>query len=585
MEINNHTEVCLVLLLIISFIFLPINSLVLGLDIKLEDIKIRDNLSFYFFDDNSLNKIKYYERLLQVNDSFDVLSEESIISEESSPTISYGPINSAWPMQSHDTHHTGRSLYSTTHVDGFEKWRFECDTLDSTPVIDDNGIIYFGGGYNGLPWYLYAVYPNGTLKWKYKTSGLMLGSSPAIAEDGIIYVGTWDTGLYAINPDGTKKWRTGSGGSIASSPAIAEDGTIFVGTMNTGNSLVAFYPNGTIRWKYKTGYSITGGPAIGSDDTIYIGSGDNYFYAINSNGTLKWRYKTGHYIKGHASIADDGTVYIGSWDDYLYAFYPHNGTVKWKCKVGMGTETNPSIAEDGTIYVGGNKLWAIYPNGTKRWTFDLGAGRHIHKSSPAISSDGTIYVGTNINETDGGDIIAVNPDGTLKWRKKIAKDWVDSSPSIAEDGTVYIGGTYDLDYETGYLHAFGPKESNDPPDAPSISGEANGKPRTEYTYTFKPTDPDNNPVKLYIDWGDGNIIDWSREYAPNEVVKHKHTYIKQGSYTIKAKTKDNSGEEGPWGYLEVNIPRTKVTPLQWYQWFLERFPNAFPILRQILGLI
>jgi outer membrane protein assembly factor BamB len=571
MDKNNYLKMILFFLIITLLIISANNFIVLSYEVQVEDSKLMDNVAFYSFNNQDSIKLYYYEKISFGNNYNEIKSDYVMIFFEPSPLDSFGPMDSAWPMQSHDNNHTGRSPYSTTQVDGFEKWRFECDLLESTPVINNNGIIYFGGGYNGIPWYLYAVYPNGTLYWKYKTDGAMLGSSPAIAEDGTIYVGSWDDHLYAINPDGTKKWRTGSGGSIASSPAIAKDGTIYVGTMSPGNSLVAFYPNnGTIKWKYKTGYFITCDPTIGSDDTIYIGSGDNYFYAINPDGTLKWRYKTGDWIKGHASIAEDGTVYVGSYDNYLYAFYPDNGTVKWKLR-GMGTETNPSIASDGTIYIGDEDLFAINPNGTLKWVYDLKKGRHIHKSSPAISSDGTIYVGTNINETDGGDIIAVNPDGTLKWSKKLANDWVDSSPSIAEDGTVYIGGTYDLDYQTGYLHAFGDIESNEPPDAPSISGEANGRPRVEYTYKFRPTDPDNNPVRLYIDWGDGTIIDWSREYAPNELVKYKHTYIKQGNYTIKAKTKDNSGEEGPCGYLEVNMPRTRATNTVWYQWFFDRF--------------
>ena len=44
-------------------------------------------------------------------------------------------------------------------------------------------------------------------KWAFKTyEGV--GSSPAIGTDRTIYVGSsaWDNYLYAINPDGSKKW-------------------------------------------------------------------------------------------------------------------------------------------------------------------------------------------------------------------------------------------------------------------------------------------------------------------------------------------------------------------------------------------
>jgi outer membrane protein assembly factor BamB len=547
-----------------------INTDTSEVDVELE--RMLDNLRFMCMGPDGLivEKYEYYKEQLLSMYSSEVLDDDVIesdnkesitpVEQPSSPIVSSdGPMDSPWSMKCHDVHHTSQSPYST--VDTYaEKWRFKCDWLEDTPVIDTNGIIYFGCSDR----YLYAVYPNGTLKWKYKAGGIFWGSSPAINEDGTIYVGSWDTGLYAINPDGTKKWRIGIGGSIASSPAIADDGTIYVGTMSSGNSIVAVNPNGTKKWNYKTGYSITGGPAIGDDGTIYCGSGDTYFYAINPDGTPKWRFKTGHYIKGPPSIADDGTVYIGSYDDYLYAIYPNNGTMKWKCRIGYGSETNPSIANDGTIYIGGNKLYAVNPNGTMKWSFGLGDG-HIHQSSPTISADGTIYFGTD----DTGYIYAVNPNGTQKWRKKIAKYWVESSPSIAEDGTIYIGSSNDM--SGGHFHAFGPQETNDPPTAPTITGPSEGKVDTEYDFIFKSTDPDRNPVSYFIEWGDGETTGWTKDYASGEKATYSHTWSKRGNFIIKAKAKDTFGLESEKGTLTVTIPRDKSTDNMLFR-LLERLP-------------
>jgi outer membrane protein assembly factor BamB len=44
---------------------------------------------------------------------------------------------------------------------------------------------------------LYAINPDGTLKWKHKTES-SIGSSSAIAEDGTLYVGCDDGYLYAF---------------------------------------------------------------------------------------------------------------------------------------------------------------------------------------------------------------------------------------------------------------------------------------------------------------------------------------------------------------------------------------------------
>ena len=285
-------------------------------------------------------------------------------------------------------------------------------------------------------------------------------------------------------------------------------------------------------------------------------------------------------MRGPPSIANDGTIYIGSFDGYLYALNP-NGTLKWKCGVGhYGTETNPSIGSDGIIYVGRQYFYAIYPNGTIKWYFDMGPGRSIHTSSPAISADGTIYIGTHVYDVSAGEIIAVNPDGTERWRKMIAFEWVDSSPCIGEDGTVYIGSCYDQG--KGYLHAFGPVESNSPPGTPTITGTVNGTVREEYWYRFASIDPDNNPVTCEIDWGDGSAVE-SQDFASGEQGWASHTYTRSGAYTIKAKARDTLGAESDWGTLSVTMPTSYNQPLlKFLELLFERFPNAFPLLRYLL---
>jgi len=298
---------------------------------------------------------------------------------------------------------------------------------------------------------------------------------------------------------------------------------------------------------------------------------------MNPNGTLKWRFETGDEIHGHASIDDDGTIYFGSWDDYLYAMNP-NGTIKWTYHTGWGTSNSPAIDDDGIIYIGTDNVYAIWPDGTTRWIFDLGS-HHIGKSSPAISAEGTIYIGSEVDNDFGGDIIVINPDGTLQWRKGIAHEWIDSSPCIGPDESVYIGSAS----LQGFLHAFGPVDSNEPPNAPTISGETNGEVGEGYWYTFNAVDPDHNPITLYIDWGDGDE-GWRWEWASGANTYAEHSWDEEGNYTIRAKVKDTLGEESDWGYLEVTMPVNQQSTHPLFHWFLERFPNAFPTIRTILDL-
>ena len=88
--------------------------------------------------------------------------------------------------------------------------------------------------------------PNNTVNVvKYKTGG-MIYSSPVVGGDGTVYIGSADHNLYALHPDGSLKWKYPAGGEILSSPALCADGTVYVGSLN--NMLHAIKPDGTTKF-------------------------------------------------------------------------------------------------------------------------------------------------------------------------------------------------------------------------------------------------------------------------------------------------------------------------------------------------
>ena len=69
-----------------------------------------------------------------------------------------------------------------------------------------------------------------------------------------LYVPCANGKLYALSPDGTTNWVVRTGGHFLSSPAIAADGTIYVGSLsNFFNKLYAFSPAGTTNWVFSMG--------------------------------------------------------------------------------------------------------------------------------------------------------------------------------------------------------------------------------------------------------------------------------------------------------------------------------------------
>lgn len=332
------------------------------------------------------------------------------------------------------------------------------------------------------------------------------------AAHNVIYVGSWDYYLYALNPDGSLKWSFDAGDAIDSGgPVVDKNGTIYFGVQQPVSKVYALKSDGTEKWSYKTGSSVVAAPAIGEDGTVYIGSMDNKFYALNPDGTLRWSYKTGGYVTGHATIDYNGTIYVGSHDNNLYAFNP-NGTLRWKfTAVARIKKHAPTIGKNGTIYIGTdggdpNKIYAINPIKREEgvdfpaegeWSIDVVA--YIN-NTPAVSDDGTIYIGS-----DNGTyytIKAINPDGTVKWDGALG-DIITSSPAIGLDGTIYVG------CQDNSIYAVNPdgtlKWSND------LGDEVNGSPSVApdgtvyvgaWTTKFYALNPNDGSLKWSYDTGD-----------------------------------------------------------------------------------
>ena len=125
------------------------------------------------------------------------------------------------------------------------------------------------------------------------------------------------------------------------------------------------------------------------------------------------------------------------------------------------------------------------------------------------------------------------------------------------------------------------------PYKPIIDGPANGNAGTEYTYTAITWDPNGDNIDYWFEWDDGNNSGWKGPYSSGQTGSASHTWSTQGTYQIKVKAKDTFGKESDWSDpLEVTMPKNKAFNFNFplLEWLFERFPNAFPILRQLLGL-
>ena len=160
--------------------------------------------------------------------------------------------------------------------DGSPRWRFETENLiRAPPSIGADGAIYVPSDDGRL----YAVDSDGSERWSvvvsrpppgYEGSRANVSSPPSIGPDGAIYV--LGRGLFAINPDGSIRWHFDSSTSgFRTTPILGADGTVYLGS---GVTVTALDPQGRHLWDYQPGTDALSGvyvlasPAIGADGTI-----------------------------------------------------------------------------------------------------------------------------------------------------------------------------------------------------------------------------------------------------------------------------------------------------------------------------
>jgi outer membrane protein assembly factor BamB len=312
--------------------------------------------------------------------------------------------------------------------------------------------IFEGTGYQTL----------GNLKWKYKTQGKIF-SSP-LAKNGIVYIGSGDGTLYAIDEkSGSLKWKFKTAGAIHSSPSLLNN-TLYFGSFD-GNYYAINALNGALLWKFKTGGEhwlgeigmwgmkpatqymedlwdfYLSSPVVYEDQktkSILFGSSDGNIYSVGAKtGKLIWKFKTGGPVHSTAVI-DQNKIYIGSWDATLYALNITTGKEVWRFATGTqtgfkGIQSTVAI-DDGKVYFGTREPFFFAldaQTGNVIWEYDA---ENSWILSSAVIQNNTVYVGTS----DTYALLALDAQtGAEKYRFK-ANGYIYSSPAIAGN-TLYFG--------------------------------------------------------------------------------------------------------------------------------------------------
>jgi outer membrane protein assembly factor BamB len=306
-------------------------------------------------------------------------------------------------------------------------------SVSSSPAVVD-GVVYVGSD----DFNLYALdSATGGERWRFRTGGKVT-SSPAVV-DGVVYVGSWDNNLYAIDAaTGEERWRFTADSSISGAPAVA-DGVVVVGSLDGGVYGIDAV-SGNPRWRFATESGVASSPAV-VDGVVYVGSSDSSVYALDAaTGAERWRFATGGDVSSSPAVVD-GVVYVGSADNNVYALDTATGTERWRFATRGDVSSSPAVV-DGVVYVGSydDNVYALdAATGTERWRFATGGSV---SSSPAVVG-GVVYVGSYDNNVYAVDAAT----GTERWQFA-TRYGVISSPAVA-DGVLYVGSNNGKIYAIG----------------------------------------------------------------------------------------------------------------------------------------
>lgn len=271
--------------------------------------------------------------------------------------------------------------------------------------------------------------------------------APCVGSDETVYLSSWDGYLYAVNPDGTLKWRflVQVEQRLWSSPALSADESIVYVAGNGSllaveQSSAAVGGGPVLRWAVRTGGEVLASPTIGPDGAVFIGGLDGVMRAVAPNGTELWAHGSGGgegAIYASAAVSEHAVFYTSMVGGRVVALARHGGALLWSSSESpLPIPSSPSLSADGaTLYVGSTdgSLRALRAaDGGLQWAYEVGT---VDGSSPAVSpSDGTVYIGSI---GAGGGLYAVAPSGELRWKLPVDSG-VQSSPAVGEGGVVYF---------------------------------------------------------------------------------------------------------------------------------------------------
>ncbi|WGL15030.1 PQQ-binding-like beta-propeller repeat protein [Microbulbifer bruguierae] len=238
---------------------------------------------------------------------------------------------------------------------------------------------------------------SGDIAWLFNTEGSVYRTGIALGEAGTLYVADELGNFYAVNADGSEKWRLVIDRPELLAPSIALDGTLYIATQvgdGSNYNLVSITDNGSygsVNWNFPATGSFSA-VAIAQDGTVYVASDDQHLYALNPDGTQKWAQDLGYRIDASPVIGRGGAVYIGAASSNRFMAFNPDGSVKWEYVSNSSRGWHTAVAGNrGQVFIAntsGEVIALDDTSGVAEWMVNVGGVTE----APLLDAYGRLYV-------------------------------------------------------------------------------------------------------------------------------------------------------------------------------------------------
>ena len=177
------------------------------------------------------------------------------------------------------------------------------------------------------------------------------GSDPVLMVGGLLYLGTHDGRVLALDPvTGTKRWEFATRGPVLAAVRF-EGKTVYAGSYD-GRVYALDATTGAMRWSFDTRGPVVSTPAF-AGDRIVVGSRSYDLYALAAaDGHPLWkRYSWFSWVESSPTVVN-GIAYVGSSDaSAVHAYDVKDGRLLWKSDVHGWAWGQPAVS-DTRVYIG-----------------------------------------------------------------------------------------------------------------------------------------------------------------------------------------------------------------------------------------